>query len=223
MEDYIHNNPLGFGKGLYRKLIDEECWDSIYGSLYHIVKELAEDQGIKMTDIRFLDYGAYSTVYEIGDKVLKIGKRRRTYTMPNDKRILKPLIRVDLGPLTDYKIAGTIEVVNKVKTGVNLSDEEVYQIWKELRSRGIYWADAKSSNLGILLKDNDYNTNIKLSGESNSRGLIGDNDDVLKAGEIVIIDSDYIYDAKELEEDGMYRDLDFDERYKKANGIGHNK
>lgn len=86
--------------------------------------------------------------------------------------------------------------------------EEVYEIYKELRDDGFIWTDAKASNIGRLRRQNKRYSNY--IGEINEQGEVSwgsqeyagtgagiekqnDKQDVLGAGEFVIIDLDYIW------------------------------
>lgn len=85
-----------------------------------------------------------------------------------------------------------------VDTNIEVSEEELYSLYKEVRDRGIILADIKLDNVGRLLKDNNRYWNKELGKSKRAVGYIEDedfstNDEVLKAGELVIIDSDYIY------------------------------
>lgn len=115
---------------------EKECdYENVMDVITKFVTELVEKQDLKYSDIKYLSSGSYSNAFLIGDKVIKIGRKRETYIIPNDKRILKPLIRLNLG---DYSnIEGSIEVCNYVNTDINLSDEEMYQLYKELRGRNL--------------------------------------------------------------------------------------
>lgn len=155
-----------------------------------IIDELINNEKINLTDIHTLKSGNYSNVIQIGNKILKIGIPRKTFYIPNSKYILKPIIRKDLREISDIPIV--IEVIEKVDTNINLNDDALYQIYKNFRKEGIIYADIKSDNIGILLKDNIvYYDNISL--DQIVKGFDKNSVDILKKGEYIIIDTDYIY------------------------------
>lgn len=192
----IAQNKDKFAKILYKlpKFEDKKDSKSVLDITTKIIDELCEEEKITYTDIKKIGSGAYSNVYLIGDKVLKLGEKRRTYDIPDDKRILKPLIRVDLSKYSD--VENTIEVSNKVDTNINLSDDELYNLYKELRERNIVFTDLRNANLGYLLEDNNYNWDKQLSDILEARGIISNNErneEILKKGDIVITDTDFIF------------------------------
>lgn len=171
-------------------------YDMIY-ILESLFQEILDYEQKDWIDIDYIDSGGYSHVYKIGSKILKVGKERASYEIPHDKRILQPLIRVDLASLSNTN-RGTIEVCEKVEREINISEEELYNLYKELRERGIVWSDIKKKNVGRLLKDNKryWDKNI-----ANSKRAVGYKEegefdlesDILKRGDLVILDTDFIY------------------------------
>lgn len=173
-----------------------------------IIYELQREQNARMVDIERIGRGGYSKVYQIGEKVLKIGKPRETYKIPNHPRILQPLTRTNLIDERDNnKIFGCIEVSDRVdllcsskEQEQELADneeavEKLYQIYKELSDDGIIWTDVRFANVGKLRKRNVP----KLDGEEMDvdpeavgmdKSVKGK---VLEVGEWVIIDTDYIW------------------------------
>lgn len=163
-----------------------------------MVEELLESEKVRLVDIDYCDSGSSSYVFQIGDKVLKIGSLRNTYKIPNHPRILQPLTRIELlqddGENTPFACIEIMERVDSVNPG-DFLEEEMYKIYKELRDAGIIWTDPRLANLGRLRKDNINILNgEELDVEPKSVGFInGKNKRVLKKGDIVILDTDYIY------------------------------
>lgn len=175
--------------------------DELLFVIEKLIQEILDSEKLDFIDIDYLRSGSYSRVFGIGSKVLKVGRERKTYNIPYDKRILQPLIRINLGDLS-LNDSGVIEVVEKVDTDIAVCYDDLYFIYKELRDRGIVWTDIKHNNVGRLLKDNKRYWDKPLGGDMQALGYIDEgllNDDVLKAGEFVIIDSDYIYYEKDLD------------------------
>ena len=200
-----------------------------------IIEELLEHEGKEIKDIEFAGSGVFSYGIKIGDYILKLGKERHTKTIPNHRRVIKPLIRQDNNEEGRKDIADvTIEIQNfgDVNWYKDLSQEEIeeelYQIYKELREEGIKWTDIKPENVVKLLKPNKENfmvevldkdgNIVKQEMKSNNYaiGFTGDEpEDILEQGELVICDTDYIYLEDEPEitviTQGLY--YDFEERY----------
>ena len=172
---------------------DAKDYDNVIDVTVKLVDEILEHENLSYGDIRQLNSGGYSGVILIGSKVLKAGRKREAYVIPNNQYLLKPYIRVNLEDISD--VPGTIEVVEKVNTDV--SDIDLYSFYKELRKKGIVCMDIKSINLGILLKDNTFHWNKQLGRDVSVRGFIGDdNFSPLSKGDPVILDSDHIYSER---------------------------
>ena len=159
-----------------------------------ILQELLESENQRPVDVKKIGEGAYSKVYKIGEKVLKIGMPRKTYKIPNHRRILQPELRTELKTRTGEKFA-CVEVADYVETPPkNINREQLYKLYKELREDGIVCADLRYDNVGRLQKKNKPNLyGEELYVEPGSAGLLGKPKDVLDAGELVVIDSDFIY------------------------------
>ena len=179
--------------------IDNIEEEKIIDYLKHLLNEVLKYEHKKYHDIKMLTPGAYSTVYQIGNKVLKIGSKRKTFKIRNDKRLLQPLLREEINSIINKaKVLFCIELEQAVDTK-NINKEDVYLVYKDLRDRNIYWIDARENNVGRLIKDNKpYYWGIsKVS--KNALGFLNDNDEVLKKGDLVVIDSDYIYTEEEYD------------------------
>lgn len=163
----------------------------------------------------------------IGDYILKIGSMRTNEKIPNDKRILQPIIRQELEPgeMKNYEY-NFIEVQNAVDKDWHegMTEKQIedilYEVYADMRSRGIIWTDIKKDNVGRLLKPNKINyTYTDIDGEEKdlrpteeATGIIGEiqESDVLPAGEYVVLDTDFIT-RKDVITTDMYRK--FETRY----------
>lgn len=178
-------------------------------TLSTIIDELAKSENCRLIDINYLSSGSYSTVYEVGNQVLKIGGPRETYEIPNHTRILQPLTRTNFIDEKDNSIFACIEIAEKVERldkGLGMAEyieaeqakkEDLYEIYKELRQEGIIWTDVRLKNIGRI-----HNTNTAekvLNGENInvSHNSVGFTDEIkgkeIVSGDFVIIDTDYIY------------------------------
>lgn len=161
-----------------------------------MVNELVRSEKKRYIDIDEIDSGSMSNVYKIGEKIIKVGEKRRTYEIPNHSRILQPLVRENMVD-ENGKVVGCIEISDAVdKIEYEEQDEEkLYNLYKELRNDGIVWTDVDFRNVGKLKKENMPT----LEGESFKNvpkfvGLIGEEKGkTLSAGDWVILDTDYIF------------------------------
>ena len=187
-----------------------------------LIEEILAHENLEYKDIKWVGKGTYSKVIQIGSKIIKIGKKRRSYEIPYDKTILSPIIRIDLSKISNVNT--TIEVMENVSTNFSLSKEELYQFYVSLREKGIVFADIKPQNLGILLKDNKIYWNKNLSLDNENRGIYHTiQEEPLKKGSIVILDTDYLYteeDYQKLVNEGKFcwgrkQAIEFEEEYQK--------
>ena len=177
--------------------ISEQTKKELAITLKYLIKELLEETNSNYTDINFLDAGVFSEVYQIGNKVLKIGEKLNQYKIPNHRRLLQPIARTNY-TLEDGSVISCLQVTPMVDTYFSeeeKTDEKLYDIYKELRHDGILWLDAKWENLGKLLEDNltiwrGKKVDINPSSVGFDKKYDGD---TLKKGEIVITDLDMIY------------------------------
>lgn len=181
----------------------ENGLDTISDIAVLLMDELLEEESqrqnknLSYADIRY-DYGTYSSVFIVGDKVLSIGDREE-YNIPNHKRILQPLIRSDLSSLIPegVRIPSTIDVSERVDMESDITEEELYTVYKELRDDNILWTDIKKENVGRLLRPNRMHFSKNLSDDKRVKGFTTELDsdaDCLEVGEVVIVDKDHIYD-----------------------------
>ena len=142
--------------------------------------------------------------------------------MKNNPFIVSPLIRVDLNELSFLR--GTVEVIEKVDTNISITDDELYEIYKQFRLMGLIWLDAKVENVGRLLKDNTIHYKKTLYPDSITRGLLGgENEIVLKKGDYVVCDLDHIvfedvfqHDSKLQQDFYLSNAYYYEERYQKS-------
>ena len=176
-----------------------------------ITEEVCLNERCSKEDIKHLSAGAYSDVYEIGDKVLKIGRDRYTIKIPDNPYMIKPIIRRFINDLF-------IEVTEKVDTSVEVTTEELYELYKKLRDFGIVWTDVNKRNVGRLVKDNKVYWNKEINLDCESLNLEKrDYDICLKKGDLVIIDLDSLYSIEEFKysqsDDSYYGAFEY--QYKK--------
>lgn len=168
--------------------VDEKQLNSLINIVTKTVDKVLEKENCKITDIKILLSGGFSSVIQIGDMIVKVGLPRKTFDIPNDKRILQPYLRKDLSK--EYGVEAVIEVSDRVDTDISLSENELYEIYKDMRNRGVVCGDFKYSNVGKLIKPN-------ISHSDKANGMIGEVSETLNSGEYVIFDTDFIYNEND--------------------------
>lgn len=183
-----------------------------------LFEETAEKEGLTLFDIKQLDYGSYSKIYKIGNKIIKVGNKRVIERIVDNNRILLPdkLIKIK---------SNIIEITDYIEGNNNSTREEIYEVYKELRDQGIVWLDPTKENLRRLddktielqkekAKNRDRYPFIK------NRRLINR---PLKTNELIIIDLDHLVDERDaakineasdyLREDILFTRESFEKRY----------
>lgn len=228
--DFVKDNPNSFSQ--VKDYIDnneEKAINSIFCETDHLEKmkdpalreivkliilDVMKNENAKFSDITY-NSGGLSRVLLIGDKVIKIGDRV-TKTFPNNPYIIAPLLRKEL------KFNGEscfLEVTERVDTDNSPTKEELYQLFKKLRNLKLVWTDIKGINVGRLKRENiihwreNLNPTEEMLSLENRRG-----EDILKEGDLVILDADFIYDENDpninyINNKDLYDE--FEERYQK--------
>ncbi len=189
-----------------------------------IIDELLESENLSWVDITAIGKGGFCTVYKLGDKVLKVGEPRVSYKIPNHERIVQPILRTNLTGKNSQKPFCCLEISDYLRTYFKSTEKNdlnlLYTVYKELRDAGIKWTDVKWDNVGRLIRPNTPTLNGKeIYINPNSVGFDKQNDKTLGKGNIVIIDSDFIYNFDEDSEKIYYGSInmydDFENRYRK--------
>ena len=156
--------------------------------------------------------GTTSIIYQIGDKIIKIGKPRRLNAIPYCEYILQPIVN-KIYYFDDYPIH--IEVTQKTKTINNKNNfahssknkqfnEIVDILRKSLKEIGLRPDDLHPGNVGILLKDNKIHYDdiyYETSPEKTTSITNNNNYKILPKKSFVIID----LDSLEIEDKEKYR------------------
>lgn len=209
----------------WRDAFDEKEKEECKTALDIVLREVLDETNKDYTDIEFVGEGSYSTVYRIGNKVIKFGDEILKYQIPNHRRFLQPIARANY-TLEDKSVMAYFEVTSYADTFFSekeQDDEKLYQIYKELRDSGIVWIDAKWENVGKLLDDNVTKWRGQVIDVApNSVGFSKSYEgEPLKRGDMVIIDLDYLFreDDPNLPRmiDGYSSPLsiEFEEKYKR--------
>ncbi len=182
-------NSLIYNHMIYERLcVDEDDVDR----LRFIIEGVAQKEGVDFFELREFSRGSYSTVYRLGNKVIKFGKRRVTGIIDNSRILIPDQI---------LRIAGnTIEINDYVKNARTASIEDVYKVYKELREQGIVWMDPWFSNLGTLDSSVIESQREKAKNKENMP-FIKENrrfkHKELKSNDYVIIDLDHFVDEND--------------------------
>ena len=204
---------------------------NIQWAISSIAKEMLQAQQLTPDQMYIYGSGHYSKTIKIGEYIFKVGKERTTPKIKNDERIIQPLFRREIGDNEEKIFIEVQDLVDKNwYEGLTQEqiEEELYKVYSEMRDRGIKWTDVNKENVGRLLKPNTgiYNVNgQELKGANEATGFIETEHEqkkILDVGELVIIDTDFIFDSKQEEiEYGVYSLYKkFEERYIQERAAG---
>lgn len=142
--EFVKDNPVALSQVKdYIDKNEEKAINSIFCETDHLLKitdsnikemvklivlDVMKNENIKFSDITY-NGGGFSRVLLIGNKVIKLGNRI-TKKFPNNPYIITPLLRKELQFGDEYCFT---EVTERVDTSKNASDEELYQLFKNLR------------------------------------------------------------------------------------------
>lgn len=142
----------------------------------------------------YVSTGSSSLVLKTGEQIVKLGAGRQKFKVPYHPRIMMPYFR------KQYEDNSVLEVYNLgITESDKITDDELLNIYKELEAAGILWGDARKENLLILKEDNKLPDFIQNSPDFNVFGFLESAEfptnehEVLKKGNIVICDLDYLY------------------------------
>lgn len=171
--------------------------EKIYDTVKLLVEELALKENVHLHDIKHIATGGYSNVLQVGSKILKLGKKRKNFSIKNNKRFLAGF-RGEIQSLYFDDVILTYEITEVVDTKHN-GNINLYELYKELRDEDLIWTDCNKDNVGILLKDNKvYYKDIDFV-DKNATGYTSENKEILKKGDVVILDNDYIFTIDEFQ------------------------
>lgn len=195
VKDYIDNNPEKAVNSIFceinkRVKIEDTTLKEV---VKLIILDVLKNENVKLSDITY-NGGGLSSVLLIGNKVIKIGDRA-TKSFPNNPYIISPLLRKKLEFNGESCF---VEVTERVDTSKKASKEELYQLFKKLRNLNLVWTDIKEDNVGRLKKENIIHWRQNLNPTDGVLGLdVKRGETILKEGDLVILDADFIYDAND--------------------------
>ena len=235
--DYLKNNVDNIEENKVRTIkylivkylssnsnLDDENVLKLYSFLSRIVK----NENKTIFDIRKIHTGGFSKIYKVNNKIIKIGMKRVCDEIVDNNRILLPEFKGYVG--NDY-----IEVTDYLNNKENITEEDVYSVYKELRNQGVMWLDPTVYNLARIDKENI----IKQKKRKNTIKELGINkndkyiDRDLNENDLVIIDLDHMVDDSNKELiDEIVKDLpifilkkykQYNKRYENEKGISLRK
>lgn len=158
-----------------------------------IILDVMKNENVGFSDITY-NGGGFSRILLIGDKVIKLGDRF-TKKFPNNPYIVSPLLRKEF-EINNSKCF--VEVTERVDTSKRPSNEELYQLFKNIRNLGLIWTDIKAVNVGRLNKKNIIHWRDKLEPTEEILGLATKRGTtILEEGDLVVLDADFIYDEND--------------------------
>ena len=228
--NFVKDNPVALSQVKdYINSHEEKAINSIFCETNHLLKikdpdlkeiiklivlDVMKNEDVNFSDITY-NSGGFSRVLLIGNKVVKLGNRE-TKKFPNNPYIISPLLRKELKVGDEHCFA---EVTERVDTSKVASEEDLYQLFKNLRDLKLVWTDIKDINVGRLTRDNIIHWKDSLSPTEEVLGLDAKRGEtVLKEGDLVILDADFIYDENDpninyTNRKFMYKK--FEERYQR--------
>ena len=167
----------------------KEFYDYLKGYIMHLYNEYKEktNSNISLSDyLTYISHGHTALAFKIGNDVLKITKTKGPYT-PN-KTTFSCYIPIFFEKNfevseSEYYTIQTCPYVNTEK----VEEEDVYSLYRIIRSAGYIWNDPAPKNVGTIIEDIEYN------GVSYKKGdhVIFDFEDFAYVGEVT---SDIILD-----------------------------
>ncbi len=173
--------------------------------LMEVLKEIVEQEGIELADIHRLGNGSYSTAYSVGNKIIKtsFNELQSFAIQRNAERFIQPIFRhrFQYNNKDGENVKGVMEVEEKVDMDTQITEDELYEVYKNIREHGMIWTDIKTNNVGRLMRDNTiYVDGIRNPEEGEKHvyapnlGFIEDSEiGILKKGEVVLIDLDWVF------------------------------
>lgn len=168
------------------------------GTLQEVKDIFSKYSDKNVNKVKYLANGFTSTVFGVGDKVIKIGKKRIKYDGQFSKYILQPYLRKEFLDI-EGNVIFTAEVQDRCIT-YNIDKDKIQNFLEQIDkdSEQFAWLDSGEENIFELIKDNVR----KIPKEEDGFNYEGvqDTEPVGKAGDLVIGDTDFMYSPKEAKE-----------------------
>lgn len=192
----INGNAIKKDEGTFAKEREK-----IVNNVLAVFDQVFLNEGATYGDIKYLGMGATSYVFAVKSKVIKVGFERYTNKIKNNPYILQPVFRKSFnfkGKTLEGLFVEVTERVKACKTSDDVSDDELYKLYASFRDIGLEWVDVEPWNVGRLLKDNIIHWQLPTVFEHDF--IDGDIEELRKAGDLVVLDTDFIYEGMAPEE-----------------------
>ena len=193
-------------KELYNRTIGILIKEKQQYKLKAIMEELQGENEEEKPE--YASNGNFSMNYKVYGKRLKLGYEKQTYKIPYHPRIMYPIFRQKYH-FADIDQDLYLEIYEEGENDQSkITDEELAEVYLELREAGLFWSDAHKRNLVRLKKDNKVPDYV-IKNDHKMFGFEGKNQEhkVLKKGEVVICDVDSI--AQIAKEDNITKEGDY--------------
>lgn len=168
-------------------------------ALKMILDEIFEVENKRIEDLEFLNCGAYSNAYRIGDFVLKVGSCRAYPNVPAHPNVLRPIFRRYLKEINlMIEITQYVEPVSKEEF---MNQNIPRMLFDKFYQDDLVWLDPKNANIGkiVPLQHPEF---FNMYVASESIGFLGDKKTNNESGNYVLLDLDHLvfwsqYDGSE--------------------------
>lgn len=200
IEDYLSRGDILEYDDLFFSKKQREEFEVFFNTLIKGLSNYAKKNGFN-NELRHISSGTTSIVYELGDKIIKIGKPRRYDMIPYFEYLLQPiynkLMDFDGYPIWVEVTQKVLVLENKDGSAMDSKDKQFNEMLKKIKvflhSIGLKYYDIHAGNIGILLDDNKIHYDgfdIDVLNEDITSILNNNNLRVLEKGSFVIIDLD---------------------------------
>jgi hypothetical protein len=137
--------------------IDIQKLDDYSNYIKDIIEEIYDDyierskrENNIFEDIVFVDYGFTTITFKVGDNVIKLGKSDHDFSPIKFDTIYKVPTYIREGYNVGDNIYFRVEVSLYVDT-TNITYEDSYEAYKNIRKLGYIWNDPKEENIGRII------------------------------------------------------------------------
>lgn len=232
IKEYMNNNFRDILEKMYSNLLNYTYASDAYAERQVVMDEIEkifesvlENENASYSDVELAGLGSATETFAIKNKVVKLSWFRYQETIIDTPYIVRPVIRKKFSIHDVEKIY--IEVAERVKPILKgqITEEELYELYKKMRDTGIVWVDVREDNVGRLLKDNLVYWKKSIDTSAEALNMIANPDDyIAKKGELVVLDNDHRFMEEEVPEayyDFGWTDISyfqkFEKRYQKEN------
>lgn len=150
------------------------------------ILEVTNNDFLSLFDIKFYKDGGYSRIFKLNNYIIKVGNSRACNEIVDNSRILLPYFKNFIGDtyleITDYC------------SSKDVSLDDLYSIYEELRNENVLWFDPCARNVGVINEELISKQAERRNNLSNLRIIENPNrkDYEFKNGDYVIFDLDHM-------------------------------